>query len=139
MLRVCLMCIYLFISFYWPKLMDPCVDSRCTHPIDVLFWSLPICLLGFFSKYECWVIDLIMFLYHFFFGLSHAFSYNKVSYHYKILKTIHMTSFSDDKIFIGDGLGRMTIGSHSNLSYHVSSHNMLKWIILIQNLLYNYL
>ncbi len=25
------------------------------------------------------------------------------------------------------------------MSYHVPSHNMLKWIILIQNLLYNYL
>jgi hypothetical protein len=42
-------------------------------------------------------------------------------------------------IFIGDGLGRMTMGSHSILSYHVPSHNMLKWIILIQNMLYNYL
>jgi hypothetical protein len=35
-------------------------------------------------------------------------------------------------IFIGDGLGRMTIGSHNILSYHVPFHNMLKWIILIQ-------
>jgi hypothetical protein len=25
-----------------------CVDFGCTHPIDVLFWSLPIYLLGFF-------------------------------------------------------------------------------------------
>jgi hypothetical protein len=29
-----------------------CVDFGCTHPIDGLFWSLPIYLLGFFSKYE---------------------------------------------------------------------------------------
>jgi len=35
-------------------------DFGCTHPIDGLFWSLPIYLLGFFSKYECWVADLIM-------------------------------------------------------------------------------
>jgi hypothetical protein len=27
-----------------------------------LFWNPPIHLLGFFSKYECWVIDLTMFL-----------------------------------------------------------------------------
>jgi hypothetical protein len=39
-----------------------CVDFGCTHPIDGLFWRLPIYLLGFFSKYECWVIDLIMLL-----------------------------------------------------------------------------
>ncbi len=44
-----------------------CVDFGCTHPIDGLFWSLPIYLLGFFSKYECWVTNLIMFLYHFIF------------------------------------------------------------------------
>jgi hypothetical protein len=36
-----------------------CVDFGCTHPIDGLFWTLPINLLGFFSKYECWVTDLI--------------------------------------------------------------------------------
>jgi hypothetical protein len=40
------------------------VDFGCTHPIDGLFWSLPIYLLGFFSKYECWVTDLIMPLCH---------------------------------------------------------------------------
>jgi hypothetical protein len=39
------------------------VDFGCTHPIDGLFWSLLIYLLGFFSKYE----DLIMPLYHFIF------------------------------------------------------------------------
>jgi len=31
----------------------------------------------------------------------------------------------------------MTISFHSISSYHVPFHNMLKWIILIQNLLYN--
>jgi hypothetical protein len=36
-----------------------CVDFGCTHPIDGLFWSLPIYLLGFFSKYECWITDVI--------------------------------------------------------------------------------
>jgi hypothetical protein len=41
--------------------------------------------------------------------------------------------------FIANGLGRTRIGFHSILSYHVPSHNMLKWIILNQNLLYNYL
>jgi len=70
-----------------------CVDFGCTHPIDGLFWSLPIYLLGFFSKYECWVTDLIMPLYHFiFFGLSLAFLYRYISYHYKLWKTIHMTN-----------------------------------------------
>jgi hypothetical protein len=44
-----------------------CVNFGCTHPIDGLFWNLPIYLSGFFSKYECWVIDLIMFVYHFIF------------------------------------------------------------------------
>jgi len=43
-----------------------CVDFGCTHPIDGLFWNLPIYLLGFFSKYECWVTNLVMPLYHFF-------------------------------------------------------------------------
>jgi hypothetical protein len=42
-------------------------------------------------------------------------------------------------ILIKDGLSRAKIGSHSIFSYHVPSHNMLKWIILNQNLLYNYL
>jgi hypothetical protein len=58
----------------------PCVDFGCTKPIDG-----SICLLGFFSKYECWVTDLIMSLYQFnFFGLSLAFLYHEVSYHYEI-------------------------------------------------------
>jgi len=57
-----------------------CVDFGCTHPIDGLFWSLHIYLLDFFSKYECWVIDLIMPLLSFyFFGL-----YHEVSYHYEM-------------------------------------------------------
>ncbi len=42
-----------------------CVDFGCTHPIDGLFWSLPIYLLGFFSKYECFVTNLIRPLHHF--------------------------------------------------------------------------
>ncbi len=59
-----------------------CVDFGCTHPIDGLFWSLPIYLLGFFSKYECWVIDFIMLLLSFyFFDL-----YHKVSYHQEMWK-----------------------------------------------------
>jgi hypothetical protein len=42
-----------------------CVNFGCTHPIDGLFWSLSICyLLGFFSKYECWVTNSIMPLCH---------------------------------------------------------------------------
>ncbi len=52
--------------YYCPKLNGwVWVDFGCTHPIDGLFWNLPIYLLGFFSKYECWVTDLIMPLYHF--------------------------------------------------------------------------
>jgi hypothetical protein len=52
---------------YCPKLMDEHVIDHfgCTHPIDGLFWNLPIYLLGFFPNYECWVTDLIMSLYHF--------------------------------------------------------------------------
>jgi hypothetical protein len=62
-----------------------CVDFRCSHPIDGLFWNLPIYLLGFFSKYECWVIDLTMSLYHFIlFGLLLVFLYHEVSYHYEM-------------------------------------------------------
>ncbi len=62
-----------------------CVDFGFTHPIDGLFWSLPIYLLGLFSKYECWVTDLIMYSYHFIlFGLSLAFVYHEVSYHYEM-------------------------------------------------------
>jgi len=61
------------------------VNFWCTHPIDGLFWNLPIYLLGFFSKYECWVIDLIMFVYHFiYFLLSLAFLYHEVPYHYEM-------------------------------------------------------
>jgi hypothetical protein len=54
--------------FLWPQANGlACVDVGCTHPIDGLFWCLPIYLLSFFSKYECWVTDLIMPLYHFIF------------------------------------------------------------------------
>jgi hypothetical protein len=73
-----------------------CVDFGCTHPIDGLFWSLPIYLLGFFSKCECWGTNSIMSLYHFFLGLSLAFLYHKVSYHYEMWKTIHMTNFLNE-------------------------------------------
>jgi hypothetical protein len=52
-----------------------CVDFGCTHPTDGLFWGLPIYLLGFFSKYECWVTDWIVLLYHFvFLGCHWSFS-----------------------------------------------------------------
>ncbi len=44
-----------------------CVDFGRTHPIDGLFWSLPIYLLGFFSKYECCATNLIRLLHHFYF------------------------------------------------------------------------
>jgi hypothetical protein len=73
-------------SCYCPRANGPtCVDFGCTHTIDGLFWNLPIYLLGFFSKYECWVTDLIMSLYHFnFFELSLVFLYHKVSHHYEM-------------------------------------------------------
>ncbi len=45
---------------------------------------------------------------------------------------------NDDENFIRSRLGRTTINYHSTSSYHVPFHNMLKWIILAQNLLYNY-
>jgi hypothetical protein len=64
-----------------------CVNFGCTHPIDGLFWNVPFYLLGFFSKYEFWVIDLIMSIYHlYFFGLSLTFLYHEVSYHYEMYK-----------------------------------------------------
>jgi hypothetical protein len=67
-----------------------CVDFSYTHPIDGLFWSLPIYLLGFFSKYECWVTDLIMPLYHFIlFGLSFSFLYHEISYTMKCKKSLY--------------------------------------------------
>jgi hypothetical protein len=60
-----------------------CIDFGCNHKIDELFWNLPIYLLGFFSKHECWIIDLTIFLYHFIlFGLLLVFLYHEVSYHY---------------------------------------------------------
>jgi hypothetical protein len=73
-------------NYHLLVIASACVDFGCTHPIDELFWNLlPIYLLGFFSKSECWVTDLIMLLYHFvFFGLSLAFLYHEVSYHYEI-------------------------------------------------------
>jgi hypothetical protein len=43
------------------------IDFGCTHPIDGLFWNPPIYYLGFFSKYECWITDLIMPLLSFYF------------------------------------------------------------------------
>jgi len=58
------------------------VNFGCTHPINGLFQNLPLYLLGFFSKYECWVIDLIMPLYHFILWCCHfVFLYHEVSYH----------------------------------------------------------
>jgi hypothetical protein len=53
-----------------------CVDFGCTHPIDGLFGSLPIYLLGFLSKYECGVSVLIISLYHFLFFLSYHFPFS---------------------------------------------------------------
>jgi hypothetical protein len=65
--------------------MDTRVDFGCTHPIDGLFWSLPIYLLGFFSKYECWVSDLVMLLYHFIILIGKfVLLYHEVSYHYEM-------------------------------------------------------
>jgi hypothetical protein len=62
-----------------------CVDFGCNHPIDGLFWNLPIYFLGFFSKYECWVTELTMSLYHFIlFELLLAFLYHEVSHHYEM-------------------------------------------------------
>ncbi len=39
-----------FSFFYSPKLMGACVDFGCTRPIDALFKSLPIYLIGFLLK-----------------------------------------------------------------------------------------
>jgi hypothetical protein len=77
--------IYTFLTFLLPQANGcVCVELLCTHPIDGLFWNLSIYLLGFFSKYECNVTDLIMSLYQKKFGLSLAFLYHKFSYHYEM-------------------------------------------------------
>jgi hypothetical protein len=70
-----------------------CVDFGCTHPIDGLFWSLPIYLLGFFSKNERWVTDLIMPLYHFIFlGCHLPFCIGKFHITINCKKKFHMTN-----------------------------------------------
>jgi hypothetical protein len=53
--------IHKVMKFYYCHKLNghTCADFGCTHPIDGLFWSLPIYLLGSLSKYECWVTDLI--------------------------------------------------------------------------------
>jgi hypothetical protein len=64
--------IFWYANFYCPKFninRQACADVGCTHRTDGLFCSLPTYLLGFFWKYECWVTNLIMFLYHYFFGI----------------------------------------------------------------------
>jgi hypothetical protein len=53
-----------------------CVDVLCTHPIDGLFWNLPTYLLGNWFNHAS--------LSFYFFGLSLAFLYHEVSYHYKM-------------------------------------------------------
>jgi hypothetical protein len=71
--------------FYYPKPMDAHVWILGA-PIQLMgcFEVYPIFLLGLFSKYECWVTNLIMPLYHFVFGLSLAFLYHEVSYYYEM-------------------------------------------------------
>jgi hypothetical protein len=73
-----------------------CVDFGCTHIIDGLFWSLPIYLLGFFSKYECWVTDLNMHLYHLFFWGCHLPFYTTRFHITMKCKNIHMTNFLNE-------------------------------------------
>jgi hypothetical protein len=78
-----------------------CVDFRCTHPIDGLFWNLPIYLLGFFSIDECWVTDLIMPLYHFvFLGYHLPFWITRFHITTKCKKTIHMTNLKNEMCLI---------------------------------------
>jgi len=74
-----------------------CVD----YPIDGLFWNLPIYLLGFFSKYECWVTDLTMSLYHlnFFWGCHLPFCCI-MRFHITVnCKNNHMTNFLKRNLF----------------------------------------
>jgi hypothetical protein len=68
-----------------------CVDFGCTHPIDGLFWSLPIYLLDYFLN--IWMLGNWLnrvFISFYFLG---CILYHKVSYHYEMQKTIHMTNF----------------------------------------------
>ncbi len=87
---------------YCPKANGrPCVDFGCTHPTDGLFWGPPIYLSGFFSKYECWVTDSIMPLYHFIFlggHLSLFVSRGFISL-WKV-KTIQMANFLNNIFLI---------------------------------------
>jgi len=76
-----------------------CVDFGCTHPIDGLFSNLPIYLLGFFSKYECWVHNLIMPLFHLFFWVVTC---PFVSQGFTSLRNVqknHMTNFLNEFFF----------------------------------------
>jgi hypothetical protein len=66
-----------------------CVDFGCTHAIQLSGWFEVYPSTCWVSSQTlnvgCWVTDLIMPLYHFnFFGLSLAFLYHKVSYHYEV-------------------------------------------------------
>jgi energy-converting hydrogenase Eha subunit G len=75
-----------------------CVNFGCTHPIDGLFWSLSIYyFLRFFSKYDCWVNNLIMPLYQFFFfGVVTCLSVSQGSISLWNVKKIHMTNFLNE-------------------------------------------
>ncbi len=88
-----------FFCSYWPKLMDTHVQILGA-PIQLMgcFEVYPsTCWVFFVSKYECWIIDLILFpISLLIFGFSLAFLYHKVSYHYEMQKKIHMTNFLND-------------------------------------------
>jgi hypothetical protein len=85
------------------------VDFVCTHPIDGLLWNLPIYLLGFFSKYECWVTNLIMTPYHFIFlGCHLFFLYQEVSYHYEIYIFFRMTNLKNEICLINIQIIRLS-------------------------------
>jgi hypothetical protein len=87
---------------YWRSLLPQvngwkCVDFKCTNnPVDGLFWSLPILdLLGLFSKHECWITDLIMFLYHFIFCVVTCLFVSQGFISIWNVKTINMTNFQN--------------------------------------------
>ncbi len=78
-----------------------CVNFGCTHSIDRLFRNLPIYLLGFFSRYECWVTDLIMptYIILYFWVVTCLFESWGFSSLWNVKKKTHMTNFFN-KIFL---------------------------------------
>jgi len=94
-------------------------------PWNIKIWT--IYLLGFFSKYECWVIDLIMPLYHFISLGCHAWFFVSRSFiSLWNVKNFHMTNFSNEICLIN-----IQIISFNSFKYYENEiFKILIWKIL---------